>query len=110
MGVAQKLKEKVTSHLSERPHAWAMKVRTNKFQVGDVIGCSYDMSAVKPIVRFYFNGSVLDDESLTDIKGEVWPAFSVSDTACVKVNFGDTGFAHAPPPNFEGVIFSMDMM
>ena len=57
IGVAAKRKEELDKPLTDRGRTWCMNVLENQFEVGDIIGCSYDMSGVKSMLRFYLNGS-----------------------------------------------------
>jgi len=109
IGVASK-GEPLNCHLNLRKKSWALHSQDAQFKVNDIIGCTFDMSQVRPILDFYINGVKLNKATRRDVKGDVYPAVSVSGGCHLQTNFGNSPFQFTPPPNFEGVIFSRDMI
>ena len=50
-----------------------------------------------PNLSFFLNGELLDQGQVNRIRGEVYPAVSVSDGAELRVVFDEAQFEHAPP-------------
>jgi hypothetical protein len=61
-------------------------------------------------LEFYLNGEKIDSATIRDVKGDVFPAISVSPPAMLEANFGQTPFSFKPPDNFDAIIFSRDML
>ncbi|KAL8271745.1 hypothetical protein Esti_004340 [Eimeria stiedai] len=51
---------------------------------GDVLGCAVDQSDSPARVHFFLNGVLLPAQSLSDVRGEVWPAFFVGGGAAIE--------------------------
>lgn len=109
IGVGIRGTSDLDKQLSQRQQTWCLPVTADEYKVGDVLGCSYDMSGVKSLLRFYHNGILLD-KTISGVKGEVFPCFSVGGGANLAINFGQDPFEMPPEEGFEGVIFSMDMI
>jgi hypothetical protein len=111
LGVAVRSKEDLGKLLSQRKNSWGFYSGPDggNFETGDIIGCSFDMSDVRPLLKFYHNGEPLEDATTNQVKGEVWPAFSVSGECTLQVNFGPT-FSGSPPGQFDAIICSRDML
>lgn len=75
--------------------------------VGDTIGCAVDQADYPVQVYFYKGSQLLEQKS--GVRGEVLPAFSVSDGAVLEVNFGASRFAHLPP-GFDRIIKSKSLL
>ena len=69
-------------------------------ETGDVIGCSFDQSRGRPVLNFFHNGKLLENETIGDAKGALHPCLFVSGGAVVEANFGHT-FIYPPPPAFQ---------
>jgi hypothetical protein len=78
------------------------------FKAGDVIGVTLDLSE-KPVVEFYKNGVLIPDSKMV-VKGEVYPAASVSGGCMLEANFGRSSFLHGPPPKFDAVIYVKSLL
>lgn len=111
VGVGRRNTKDLDKHLGDRENSWALHSgKTCELaEAGDIIGVSYDLSGIRAILTFYKNGEIMEDQTITGIKGEVWPCVSVSGKAMLQANFGQEAFANKPD-GFEGIIFSMDMM
>mmetsp|Transcript_1950 Transcript_1950/g.3565 ORF Transcript_1950/g.3565 Transcript_1950/m.3565 type:complete len:183 (-) Transcript_1950:306-854(-) len=110
VGVARKSNADLDKQLTERKDTWFLDAPDNTYKVGDVIGCSFDLSSVKAVMRFYLNGKKLKDKTVKGVRGEVWPVVSTSGDTMISANFGQSTFEFPPPAGFEGVILSMDLM
>lgn len=66
---------------------------------GDVIGVSYDQADL-PCANFFHNGQLLDNERLTGMRGELYPAAAVRNGAKLTANFGHQ-FEYEPPAQFK---------
>jgi len=112
IGVAVKNQKELEKHLNQRKQSWCLYSGEGggKYAVGDVIGCSYDMGQVRPLLEFYHNGVKLPGVSIDEVKGDVHPAISVSGGAMLLANFGQAPFEYPPPDKFDPVMFSRDML
>jgi len=112
LGVARKGTHDLDKQLGERKNSWSFHSGPGggDFKVGDVIGCSYDLSQVKSVLEFYLNGEKLESATIRDVKGDVFPAVSVVQPCMIEANFGQAPWAYKPPANFDAVIFSRDML
>ncbi|XP_045471342.1 SPRY domain-containing protein 7 isoform X1 [Harmonia axyridis] len=72
-------------------------------QEGDLIGVSYDHIQLK----FYVNGKELD-QSVTNVKGTVYPAIYVDDGAIVDIILDN--FIHSSPPGFEKIMLEQSLL
>lgn len=88
----------------EQPHqvptAWTV-TNGQKLSAGDVIGCAVDQ-ADYPVQVYFYKGSALLTQ-MSGVRGEVLPAFSVSDGAELVPNFGGATYG-SMPPGFQGLI------
>ena len=93
VGVTRRSKEGLEKHLGERANSWGMfsGPAGGSFKVGDVISISYDLSGIRAELLFSVNG-VPTGTKVSDVKGDVYPAVSVSDGASLQANFGATGY------------------
>jgi len=66
---------------------------------GDVIGVSYDQADL-PCANFFHNGQLLENERLTGMRGELYPACAVRGGAQLTANFGHV-FEYEPPAQFK---------
>jgi hypothetical protein len=82
---------------------------SREFHVGDVISVSYDLSGIRAVLLFALNGVPMDLK-VTDIKGDVYPAVSVSDGAVLQANFGATPYKYPLPDGFSAIILSKDLI
>jgi len=104
---------KAACHLNQRENSWCLfsGPEGGDFEAGVVIGCTFDLSAVQPVLRFYRNGEVITSATIQKgICGEVFPAVSVGPGCVLQANFGQAPFSFTFPSNFEGVIYTQDMM
>ncbi len=67
---------------------------------GDFIGCSFDQSRGRPVLNFFHNGKLLENETIGDAKGVLHPVVMVAGGAVAESNFGHT-FHYPPPPAFQ---------
>lgn len=107
--------ESYDTSLSNRPDSWGLSCQCGSgkdaFAVGDVIGVTYDLSDLRPWLKFYQNGSLVKTMEIRDKRsGEVFPAVSVEQGCMLKVNFGHAEFECDPPSMFDAVIMSRDLM
>lgn len=81
-----------------------------KLAVGDVIGVAYDQADM-PCLNFFHNGKLMQNERLVGMKGEVYPAVSVSGGAQLSVNFTHQ-FEYPPgnPYQYSGIIQSQSLI
>lgn len=93
VGVTRRSKDALEKHLGERANSWGLFSGPGggDFQVGDVISISYDLSGIRAELLFSVNG-VPTGTKVNDVKGDVYPAVSVSDGAALQANFGATGY------------------
>jgi len=112
LGVARKSKEGLDKQLNQRDASWYLWSGEGggEYKVGDVIGCSYDLSQVRSVLEFYVNGRKIESATKIDVRGDVYPVVSVSGGSLLLVNFGQRSWKFPPPPLFESVIFSRDML
>jgi len=78
-------------------------------QRGDIIGVSYDLSEVRPRLEFRFNGVLLDQFTVRDVRGDVYPAVSVHRGGSVEGCFS-APFRHAIPDLFEAIMLSRSVI
>ena len=111
IGVSHKSCNK-NAHLQGQPNAWCLSSGANggDFKVNDVIGVTFDLSEVIPLLQFYKNGVHIAGKDIKGIRGDVFPAVSVSGACMLSANFGDSPFKTAPRPGFDRVIFSRDVL
>ena len=74
----------------------------------DVIGIALDQGDYPVQVYFYRDGKVI--HQISGIRGEVLPAFGVSDGASLEVNFGGNDYANGIPSGFQGIIKATSIM
>mmetsp|Transcript_33037 Transcript_33037/g.74641 ORF Transcript_33037/g.74641 Transcript_33037/m.74641 type:complete len:90 (+) Transcript_33037:262-531(+) len=88
--------------------AWTITNSVCDLQPGAVIGCALDQGDYPVQVYFYSEGRVI--HQISGIRGEVLPAFSVSDGATLEANFGGREYAQGMPAGFQGIIKSMSLL
>ncbi|EKX30829.1 hypothetical protein GUITHDRAFT_156740, partial [Guillardia theta CCMP2712] len=94
-----------SDELNVEGEGWCLSSVQLEYGEGDVIGVTYDQSIFPTALRFYHNGEVLEELTITSIRGEVFPAVHVTDGAVVDCEFdGENGFAYPPPAGFTGVV------
>lgn len=76
---------------------------------GDVIGCTFDLSGIRAVMRFYKNGKRIKGMDVEGIRGDVTPAVSVSDKCVLQVNFGGTQQKHRPA-KFSAIIKTVSVL
>eukprot|EP00658_Telonema_sp_P-2_P007005 TRINITY_DN1261_c0_g2_i2.p1 TRINITY_DN1261_c0_g2~~TRINITY_DN1261_c0_g2_i2.p1 ORF type:complete len:185 (+),score=40.63 TRINITY_DN1261_c0_g2_i2:191-745(+) len=109
VGVANRRVDK-DKLLGEDPNlSWIFQSHA-KLAVGDVIGVAYDQ-ADAPCINFFHNGKLMENERQVGMKGEVYPAISVTGGAEVKVNFTHQ-FEYPPgnPYQYSGLIQSQQLI
>eukprot|EP00930_Biecheleria_cincta_P085140 TRINITY_DN74551_c0_g1_i1.p1 TRINITY_DN74551_c0_g1~~TRINITY_DN74551_c0_g1_i1.p1 ORF type:complete len:192 (+),score=39.36 TRINITY_DN74551_c0_g1_i1:108-683(+) len=74
-----------------------------KLAKGDVVGVAFGQGDV-PNLRFCKNGSVLDDCTVTTVRGNMFPAVSVGGGAEVILVFDEKLFKHSPLGRHEAII------
>jgi len=111
VGVARKSNEDLEKQLGERPFSWALYSGAvgNNYKAGDTIGISFDLSGIRAVLSFQHNGRPISSP-ITDVKGDVYPAVSVSDGAVLQANFGATPYKYPIPDGFEPIILSQDLI
>lgn len=125
LGVSRKNKEEIEKKtLKNSSCAWAQIFTTSHdssshesgenqlttISKGDVIGLTYDLSGIRAELKFYLNGTLLNNLNVSGIKGDVYPAVYLTEGITIQANFGQTQFKHAPPPSFESIILSQDLI
>lgn len=111
IGVSYPHKSK-KGHVGDDKTSWGIISEDlhSDLKAGDVVGCAYDMSDLWPRLMFYLNGEIIQNREVKAIRGEVFPAVSVSGDAELELNFGHRAFQHGPPDKFEGVMPTRDIM
>ena len=96
--------------LEKAATAWTITSdHANAPAVGEVVGVAVDQADYPVQVYFYSGGKLI--HQLSGVRGEVLPAFSVSDGASLDVNFGSREpWAQPMPPGFEGIIKSISLL
>lgn len=79
------------------------------YNVNDIIGVTFDLSEVIPVLKFYLNGKDMKKD-IRGIRGDVFAAVSVAAPCMLSANFGDMAFKHPVPHGFDRVIFSRDVI
>ena len=101
IGVAPK-NEKDKEHIADSSALTAAEELEVKD--GDVIGCVFSFSNF-PVLQFYKNGEAIDGQGVNKVKGDVYPAVSVSDGAELELIFAEGQFKHEPPsPKYTAVM------
>jgi len=88
--------------------AWCVTNSIDSIQPGTVVGCALDQGDYPVQVYFYVDGKVI--HQISGIRGEVLPAFSVSDGATLEANFGGREYAQGMPAGFQGIIKSLSLL
>ena len=109
IGVTRKSKESLEKHLGERPNSWGMCGGPAEYKAGDIISVSYDLSGIRAELLFALNG-VPTNLRVSDVKGDVYPAVSVSDGAVLQANFGATPYKYPAGEGFSAIILSKDLI
>eukprot|EP00656_Telonema_subtile_P035815 TRINITY_DN3976_c0_g1_i2.p1 TRINITY_DN3976_c0_g1~~TRINITY_DN3976_c0_g1_i2.p1 ORF type:complete len:185 (+),score=21.66 TRINITY_DN3976_c0_g1_i2:173-727(+) len=109
IGVANRRTDKEKA-LGEDPNlSWVFQSHP-KLAAGDVIGVAYDQADV-PCINFFHNGKLMENERQVGMKGEVYPAISVTGGAEMQVNFTHQ-FEYPPgnPYEYSGLIQSQSLI
>ncbi|CAK0874558.1 unnamed protein product [Prorocentrum cordatum] len=94
IGVAYELSgHLLDSQLGDRSCSWTLSQELHR---GDVIGVAFGQGDI-PNLRFFRNGQQLDDATVSRVRGEAYPAVSVSGGAELLLVFDEKDFEHAPP-------------
>mmetsp|Transcript_13909 Transcript_13909/g.39739 ORF Transcript_13909/g.39739 Transcript_13909/m.39739 type:complete len:189 (-) Transcript_13909:106-672(-) len=76
--------------------SWAVGPPSLELKEGDVVGVAFGQGDI-PNLRFFLNGELLDDFTVTRVRGEAHPAVSVGGGTVLDVVFEPGGFKHTPP-------------
>lgn len=82
----------------------------NTWAEGDTIGFYYDLSGVRTVMSFTINGVSVPACTISNIKGEVWPAVSVAGGAVLSANFGKQPWKFPPTSGFAAPMMARDTM
>jgi len=120
VGVAHHMAD-LNKEVGEDEHSWGWRVdgsvRYNDvafdkdavdLEVGDVVGCIYDQSDI-PTFRVFVNGNA-NNAMIQRMKGNLYPAVSTKENACLEVNFGSAPFRYQPPDGFEPVMLEQTLI
>jgi len=110
VGVTHDRKTALEHQLTDRPGTHSLSSSQHSFAGGDVIGCYYDLSGVRTVLSFTVNGVAVPNATVSNIKGDVWPAVSVGDGAALSANFGQRTWTHAPTHGFVAPLMARDTM
>mmetsp|Transcript_9598 Transcript_9598/g.26010 ORF Transcript_9598/g.26010 Transcript_9598/m.26010 type:complete len:191 (+) Transcript_9598:139-711(+) len=86
------------SQIGDKENSWSVGVGANGAVLaeGDVIGVAYGQGDI-PNLRFFHNGTYIEEATVLRIRGEAYPAISVCSKAELRWIFDPLQFAHAPP-------------
>jgi len=110
VGVTHDRKTALEQQLTDRPGTHCLSSAQHTFAGGDVIGCYYDLSGVRTVLSFTVNGVSIPSATISNIKGDVWPAISVGDGAALSANFGQRAWRHTPTHGFVAPLMARDTM
>lgn len=113
VGVAQKSRKDLDASMGQRKFSWGLDSGEGGgvFEVGDVVGISFDVSQGRPVLQFFHNGEHIRKKDIRKAKGEVCPAVSVSSPCMLEANFGHQQFRYGPPDSrFDGIIYSQNLI
>lgn len=97
VGVCRNLDDDaMRQELGDENSSWALRSEEAGAVEGDVIGVAFGQAEL-PNLSFFLNGELLDQGTVNRIRGEVFPAVSVSHNAKLRCVFDETNFEHAPP-------------
>ena len=97
IGVCRELGEaELGGELGDDSTSWALNGEDAGAVEGDVIGVAFGQAEL-PNLSFFLNGELLDHGMVNRIRGEVFPAASVSKGAKLRCVFDEANFEHAPP-------------
>ncbi|OLQ11828.1 hypothetical protein AK812_SmicGene4258 [Symbiodinium microadriaticum] len=112
VGVALDLNgQRLDSKLGDGTSSWALggDLAGGALQKNDVIGVAFGQGDI-PNLRFYRNGTEIREAEVLRIRGEAFPAFSVSDGAELLVVFESSGFAQEPPGRHVAIVAPRKMI
>mmetsp|Transcript_58768 Transcript_58768/g.137577 ORF Transcript_58768/g.137577 Transcript_58768/m.137577 type:complete len:192 (+) Transcript_58768:88-663(+) len=112
VGVALDLNgQRLDSKLGDGTSSWALggDLPGGALQKNDVIGVAFGQGDI-PNLRFYRNGTEIREAEVLRIRGEAFPAFSVSDGAELLVVFESSSFAQDPPGRHVAIVAPRKMI
>mmetsp|Transcript_23273 Transcript_23273/g.46335 ORF Transcript_23273/g.46335 Transcript_23273/m.46335 type:complete len:178 (+) Transcript_23273:1-534(+) len=110
VGVARKLKpEDLAGPIGDGNASYALRSDAEGLTIAenDVIGVAYGQCGY-PMLRFFHNGVELEAHGVDKTKGLLYPAVYVEN--CQLDATFSSGFSHAPPSGFSGVIMARDTL
>ncbi|KAJ1485523.1 hypothetical protein T484DRAFT_1945400 [Baffinella frigidus] len=111
VGVAKKAAHAKDGHLGQEAVSWGLRASQLTCLEGDVVGVAFDQGDMPTKLKFYHNGNAQGEHTIEGIRGEVYPAVSVSEHASLLCEFdGENGFIYPPPAGFSGVIACRSLM
>eukprot|EP00440_Ansanella_granifera_P007984 gb/GFBE01008639.1/.p1 GENE.gb/GFBE01008639.1/~~gb/GFBE01008639.1/.p1 ORF type:complete len:192 (+),score=38.69 gb/GFBE01008639.1/:1-576(+) len=99
VGVALDLAgQRLDSKIGDASSSWAIggELPGGPLQKNDVIGVAFGQGDI-PNLRFFRNGTMIQEAEVLRIRGEGFPAVSVGDGAELLLVFESASFAHDPP-------------
>ncbi|KAH8091531.1 SPRY domain containing protein [Aureococcus anophagefferens] len=97
VGVCRELGEaQLGGELGDGQTSWALDSAAAGAVEGDVIGVAFGQAEL-PNLSFFLNGELLEHGMVNRIRGEVFPAASVTGGAKLRCVFDEANFEHAPP-------------
>jgi len=96
IGVTRDVISALDRSLYDRPDSWCCSSLSAGIssKPDDVIGIFYDLSGVRTVISFSLNGVPQPNLTITNIKGDVYPAVSVAGDCCLQANFGQQPFRY----------------
>mmetsp|Transcript_46314 Transcript_46314/g.104085 ORF Transcript_46314/g.104085 Transcript_46314/m.104085 type:complete len:189 (-) Transcript_46314:156-722(-) len=84
------------AQLGDGQSSWAVGPGIVDLKQDDVIGVAFGQGDI-PNLRFFHNGTMIEESTVTRVRGEVHPAVSVGGGTELLLVFEPGGFAHTPP-------------
>jgi len=96
IGVTRDVISVLDHSLYDRPDSWCCSSLSAGIisMANDVIGVFYDLSGVRTVISFSLNGVPQPNLTITNIKGDVYPAVSVAGDCSIRANFGQEPFKY----------------